>query len=125
MASPDDSPPGLQGASRTTGGFICGRAHGIAYNMGDYNAISSDTPSPPPPPVNPPPPADSTKSVPSQGRVHVFVSRSDPPIMTMPIERVPTLGPVLAKLSRRYSPVRSKYLNIFISTLILTNLLRR
>lgn len=33
MASPDNSPPGPQGSSRATGGFMCGCAHGIALNI--------------------------------------------------------------------------------------------
>lgn len=95
MQSPPSSPPqGLQGASRTVGGTIRGRALGNNFNFSDYEDMD-------------------VFGEPVFGKVKVFNTNSDPsssqPIMGFKHKVTPTLGPVLAKLARQYSPVRSKF----------------
>lgn len=99
MASPIDSPPGLQGASRITGGFIRGRAHGNVYNLAD--------------------PIDFDQRLGRvMGKVHVYTSHGNPnnsdPYMSLKHEVTTSLAPVLKKLGNQYSPVKSKHIIIWI-----------
>ena len=96
MASPDNSPPGPQGSSRATGGFMCGCAHGIALNIADFDS----------------PDQSPIHSEPLMGRVCVYKFLSDPSPFTMQHEVLPTLSPILRKLARRYSPIRSKHVQL-------------
>jgi hypothetical protein len=94
MASPPASPPRnvLQGASRTTGGVLRGRALGNVFNHADGG--------------------DNIYVGPRKGKVLVYQSPKDPmnqkPDMSITSEVTPRLKPVLKSLARKYSPVRSK-----------------
>ena len=68
MASPDNSPPGPQGSSRATGGFMRGRAHGIALNIADFDS----------------PDQSPIHSEPLMGWVCVYKFLSDPEHFTVP-----------------------------------------
>lgn len=97
MASPDNSPQqNLQGASRTTGGILRGRAAGNAFNFADA------------PDFAPP------SMTPVMGKLHLYSSRvnpmSAPPDMSLNHEVSPTLAPILQDLGERFSPVRSELL---------------
>ena len=95
MASPPTSPSRvlLQGASRTTGGVLRGRALGNVFNYADDDKV--------------------VDKVPRKGKVHVYMSQRDPtvnkPDMTLTAEVTPMLNPVLKSLARSYSPLRSMF----------------
>ena len=100
MKSPPDSPSRLQGASRTTGGFVRGRAHGNVYNFGDSMNVNQQLGR-------------------VKGKVHVYTEHGNPdnvdPFMSLRHEVTPSLGTVLKKLGKQYSPVKSQYIiTIFI-----------
>lgn len=106
MTSPPQSPPRLQGASRTTGGIIRGRAYGNALNHADFIEFGSVNELPLP-------------SVSQQGRVHVYTASDQAsPAMSFKHPITSSLAPVLRSLARRYSPASSRYHQIkFQSTL--------
>ena len=88
-----DTPP-AQGSSRTTGGVLRGRAMGNVFNFPDAPDILEDTP------------------VPAKGTLRLYSDLAHQPsihkpILTMKTDAKPTLGPILQKLARSYSPVRS------------------
>jgi len=103
MISPSTSPSkNLQGASRTTGGFSRGRALGNTFNIGDAPDYEMDL--------------DLTLAVP--GKVYIYDSSSDlvdldpttvKPRRILKTDVSRTLAPVLIKLARKYSPVRSMF----------------
>lgn len=92
MASPPSSPENLQGASRTTGGVFRGRALGNVFNHADaFGSMANE-------------------HMDRKGTVQVYASHTDlKPLMTMKHKVTTTLGPILHSLSRRYSPVSSKF----------------
>jgi hypothetical protein len=102
MTSPPMSPAqNLQGASRTSGGIIRGRAFGNVFNFADTSDLQMDL--------------DITLAIP--GKVYLYESVSDSvtldPTKVKPKRIIKTdvsrtLEPVLTKLSRKYSPVRSE-----------------
>jgi hypothetical protein len=87
------SPPPLEGASRTTGGILRGRAHGNFFNMGDARDVDNSLGQ-------------------AIGKVKVFRPGQDPalskPQMTLKAKIGGNLGPVLDDLAIRYSPIKSK-----------------
>jgi hypothetical protein len=91
MLSP---PPGdmLYGASCTTGGVLCGWAHGNVFNHADNE--------------------DQPLIGSHKGKVYIYQSPKDPmthkPDMSITSEVTPTLKPVLKTLNWRYSPVSSE-----------------
>jgi hypothetical protein len=94
MASPPSSPSrNLQGASRTTGGIIRGRAIGNVFNLADACDIQHHM------------------DVAAVGRVHLYYDLVDPfTTKAQCIVKVPvssTLSPVLKSLGHTYSPVCS------------------
>lgn len=94
MISPPVSPPRdvLQGASRTTGGVLRGRAYGNVFNHADVE--------------------DERHVGPRKGKVLVYQSPKDPMIhkadMSITLEVTSQLKPVLKSLAQKYSPVQSK-----------------
>ena len=86
-------PSELQGASRTTEGHFCGRAHGNVFNLGDAKEVLES-------------------GSPMIGKVKVFRVGQDPaatkPHMTMKMKIEANLAPVLDQLAKRYSPIKSK-----------------
>ena len=94
MESPCTSPSiDLQGASRVTGGILCGRAQGNVFNNAD---------------------ADLTLDPGFEhhiGWVQVYTAYADPtitkPHMELKHQVTPKLTQVLRVLSHKYSPVRS------------------
>ena len=62
MASPPNSPPhhSLQGASRTTGGVLRGRAHGNIFNHADPGDVM-------------------TGLGPRKGKVHIYIPKGPTP----------------------------------------------
>jgi len=98
-----NSPPGspgfeLDGASRATGGILCGCAYGNVFNHADAEEVMKFL-------------------EPRMGKVQVYTSRVDPtvtkPDMVLKHKVTPKLKPILKALARGYSPVRSKLLIIF------------
>jgi hypothetical protein len=94
-----------EGSSRVTGGVLRGRAVGNVLNLPDTSELIQDIP------------------VPAKGTVRLYSDLSHQPsthqpILTMKTDAKPTLGPILQKLARSYSPVRSKYLWCHLSFLI-------
>jgi hypothetical protein len=86
---PMDSLPNLGGASCTSGGILRGNALGNVLNFGDAQDLQLD-PSPVP------------------GTVRIYTNGgniSSKPTMVMKTPAFSTLGPVLRKLQRKYSPV--------------------
>jgi len=83
----------LQGSSRTTGGIFRGRALGSAFNFADADRMDLD-------------PVNYTKT----GKVLLYTSRDHGarPAMTISHDTVGDLPPVLEKLARKFSPIRSK-----------------
>jgi hypothetical protein len=83
----------LQGASRTTGGILRGRAQGNVFNNADAELVSD---------------YGIERRI---GRVQVYTAYADPtmvkPDMELKHEVTPKLTKVLKVLSRKYSPVRS------------------
>ncbi|KAM6499371.1 hypothetical protein JOM56_004879 [Amanita muscaria] len=93
VESSRDVLPPAEGSSRVIGGFSRGRALGNVLNFPDAPDLLVDGP------------------FPAQGIVRVYSERSSmpsvhKPSMTMKAETKPTLGPILQKLGRKYSPVR-------------------
>jgi hypothetical protein len=83
----------FQGASRATEGVFRGRALGNALNWADTKAMNSHDASSKP-----------------NGKVLLYTSRDQdaPPAMMIMHETVAQLPPILEKLSRKFSPIRSK-----------------
>ena len=94
MDSPPDSPSHLQGASRTTGGILHGRALGNVYNLADNTDFDQQPGR-------------------IMGKVHIYTNHGNPddshPHMSLKHEVTGTLAPVLEKLGTQYSPVKSMY----------------
>ena len=94
MLSPPNSPSGLQGASRTVGGFARGRAQGNIFNFADAPDLCPDQP-----------------LMSNKGKVLLYTTMGDPetirPVMSLKHDVSPTIGPVLAKLGKRYTPIDS------------------
>jgi hypothetical protein len=103
---PTASPP-PEGSSRATGGVLRGRAIGNVLNLPDAPEVLGDA------------------LIPARGTLKLFSDLSHrpsthKPIMTLKTEAKPTLGPILQRLARGYSPVRSEYLWHVISSLIIS-----
>jgi hypothetical protein len=84
-----------EGASRTTGGTIRGKAIGNVFSLADAPDVMQDR-------------------IQAQGLVKVYkscIAATDlvNPSMVVKTEVTPSLVPILKKLSRRYSPVSSKF----------------
>jgi hypothetical protein len=104
MLSPPTTPSqNLQGASRMTGGFTRGRALGNMFNVADAADYEMDI--------------DMMLSIP--GKVYIYESSSelvdlDPntvkPLRVLKTDVSRTIAPVLTKLARKYSPIRSVFL---------------
>jgi len=103
MQSPQNTPPKLYGASRTTGGTIRGQATGNFLNAADFSSANKDD-----------------YIGPVRGQINLYISNDDPaqlsPDSMIPYARVPydyapktPIASVLKKVARRYSPVQSKY----------------
>jgi hypothetical protein len=95
MCSPPNSPSsGLQGASRTVGGFSRGHAQGNIFNFADASDLLPHQP---------------LKA--NRGKVLLYTTMGDPettkPVMSLKHEVSSTIGPILAKLAKRYSPIDS------------------
>lgn len=109
MRSPNNSPKRLQGASRTTGGILRGRAHGNVFNFADARDVLDQ---------------DPQHVMASRGRVYIYTSPLNPttldpeqmkPMATVKVTTSQTITPMLQQVTRRFSPVRSKYsLNILL-----------
>src|SRR6266850_6820264 len=87
--------PPAEGSSRVTGGFLRGKAMGNVLNLADSPDLLVDVP------------------IPAKGVVRLYSDLShqpsiNNPTMTLKTEAKPTLGPILEKLARSYSPVKSK-----------------
>lgn len=104
LAPPEQQEP-ANGSSRSTGGILRGRALGNAFNIGDPidNVPQDVTPL-------------------ARGRINVTIVQQPPPdiVIDNPTSHLnvkspcyDTLGPLLKKIAKSYSPVRSKYLIIY------------
>jgi hypothetical protein len=100
MSSPPNSPPCLQGSSRTVGGILRGHALGNVFNFADGPDMAQDN------------------LVPSSGKVLVYLSDQNPanlvPGSMKPTARIKatisnTIRPVLEKIARKYSPAQGNY----------------
>jgi hypothetical protein len=85
----------MEGSSRVVGGTSRGRAPGNVFSHADgEDLIGASLKGP-------------------TGKVNIYKSIVDPaqtgPSMTFKTEVVPSLGPILTKFRRKYSPVRGKY----------------
>ncbi len=115
MISPPSSPSkNLQGASRTTGGFSRGRALGNTFNIADASDYEMDL--------------DLSLAIP--GKVYIYDSTSDlmeldpntvKPRRILKTDVSRTIAPVLTKLARKYSPIRSMFikLNLNVNNLLI------
>ena len=78
-----------------TGGFLRGQAHGNVYNFGDQMDVNQQLGC-------------------VMGKVHVYTTHGNPdnlsPYMSLKHEVTTCLAPVLKKLGKQYSPVKSKYI---------------
>ena len=89
-----ESPPPISanGASRTTGGILCGRAQGNVFNYADSE--------------------HGNYAAPRKGKVYIYQSSRDPRTEksdTSILSEVTTqLKPILKTLAQRFSPVSSK-----------------
>jgi hypothetical protein len=89
----------LQGASRTVGGHICGRAQGNVFNVADGHETAHEY---------------ATRI----GKVHLFTdlgaySRGEPSRnITIPVNF--TLKPILQDLAKKWPPIASKSLQSFL-----------
>jgi len=103
LAPPKTQVPG-NGSSHTTGGILHGRALGNSYNIGD--------------PID-----DVPQDVRPLANGHINITIIQQPPSDVIVENVSshlnvkspcfeTLGPLLKKVAKSYSPVRSKYLII-------------
>lgn len=114
MVSPPTSPSwNLQGASRISGGVIRGRALGNVFNLGDASDLQMDL--------------DFMLAV--LGKVYIYDSASDvanldptkvKPQWVLKADVSRTIMPILTKLGRKYSPIRSE-LNFFFIVFISIN----
>jgi hypothetical protein len=106
MHSPPASPP-MYGASRTAGGLFRGHAIGNALNAADYSNRDNQ---------------DYIGPVP--GQILLYVSQDDPACLVpesltayahLQHDYSPKtpIAPVLEKIARKYSPVRSAHLTCF------------
>lgn len=95
--------PELQGASRTSGGILRGRAHGNVFNFADVTDVLKQ---------------DPDYRMASKGKVYIYSSSSNPttlspemmkPMATVKVITSETIAPMLQQVTRRFSPVRSKY----------------
>ena len=84
----------LQGASRTVGGIFRGRALGNSLNHADQDVDMYEA-----------------GSFPLVGKVFFYTDRQEgaKPSMSLKHEVVPKLSPVLVKLGRSFSPIRSMW----------------
>jgi hypothetical protein len=107
MHSPDSSPKRLQGASRISGGILRGRAQGNVFNFADATDVLGQGP---------------RHGTASRGRVYVYSSSFNPttldpeqmkPMATVKVLTSETIAPMLQQVTRRFSPVRSKYKSIY------------
>ena len=99
-----DSPPPLnrqelQGASRTTGGVLRGRAHGNNPNLADF-ADHGDP------------------LIPLIGKIYLYITANDPATwdfktmkhqLVIKYQVTSSLARILTEIGDRHSPVRSKY----------------
>jgi hypothetical protein len=94
-----DVPLDLQGASRTIGGVLRGRALGNFLNHADKETN-----------------VDESGMSLLQGKVLFYTDRREgaKPSMSLKHEVTPKLSMVLTKLARSFSPIRSKSSNIYI-----------
>ena len=112
MRSIDDShgdgSENLQGASRTSGGIFRGHAQGNVFNLADVADVLKQDPG---------------YGVAPKGRVYVYSSPLNPttlepakmkPMATVKVTTSQTIAPMLLQVSRRFSPVRSKYVSLYI-----------
>lgn len=87
-------PPDLQGASRTTGGTIRGKALGNVFNIGD----SEDA---------------LDIGLVSVGRVKFFKLKDNPstanPSMSLKVKIGGDMASMLGQISKRYSPIESEF----------------
>ena len=92
------SPPGsdLQGASRITGGFARGHAHGNVFNFADTIDLPSNSP-----------------EIFRKGKVLLYTTSGDvedtKPKLSLKHNVSPTLGPILLTLKKRYSQIYGTY----------------
>jgi len=88
----------LQGASRTSGGILRGRAIGNVFNQADASDIHGGL-------------------YPVKGSVHVYKGCVDPtqnkPNMVVKADVTPNLVDVVKKMARSYSPVREHHLYVW------------
>jgi hypothetical protein len=115
MQSPDIGVEPLQGASRTSGGISRGRAQGNVFNLADATDVSVQGP---------------RQGMASKGRVFIYSSSSNPttldhelmkPMATVKVLTSQTIAPMLQQVTRRFSPVRSKYtFTYYVEVLILS-----
>lgn len=91
----------LQGASRTTGGFIRGKAIGNNYNFGDK--IDSDM-------------DFENANKPVHGKVLLYTNRTKgaDPEMSMKLQVTTQLGSVLESVAKKYSPIKNHNSRIFV-----------
>ncbi|KIJ91187.1 hypothetical protein K443DRAFT_115390 [Laccaria amethystina LaAM-08-1] len=98
------TPPRLQGASRTTGGILRGHAYGNSENMADL--LETDN-------------QDQGKVL---GHVNIYVSSENPAIIDPSSTRpsfsavtpvVPRLGPILEDVAVTFSPLKNRNLRVF------------
>lgn len=111
MGSPDDSPKRLQGASRISGGTSRGHAQGNVFNLADAMDVLAQGPG---------------HRMASRGKVYVYTSPLNPttlvpeemkPMATVKVVTSETIAPMLQQVSRRFSPVRSKYIMLYVEIL--------
>lgn len=93
--------PALQGASRTTGGLIRGKAIGNHYNFGDKLASDMDF-------------EDANKPV--HGKVLLYTNRAKDadPDMSIKLEVHNELGSILDSVAKKYSPIKNNNGRIFV-----------
>jgi len=98
------SPEPLQGASRISGGISRGHAQGNVFNLADATDVLDHQ--------------GPSLGTASKGRVYIYSSSSnpttlDPELMklmaTVKVLVSQTIAPMLQQVTRRFSPVRSKY----------------
>jgi hypothetical protein len=103
---PKDSIPAY-GSSRSTQGFLRGRATGNTFNMGDVNAVWED--------INK---YDRQNGEPKKGKIHLYLSDLNPSVVDInqsafvatvyDTAKCQTIQEVMKLGSRNYSPIRSK-----------------
>lgn len=95
-----DSPERLQGASRTSGGISRGRAQGNVFNFADAMDVRP------------------YHRMAPRGRVYVYTSPLNPtslnpdlmnPMASVKVTTSQTIAPILQQVTRKFSPVCSKY----------------